>query len=124
MADEHVNSRVEDTLQSTLHRRARILTTVSVLLAVAGLVAVSWITTVHPRTDDAEIFANFIGIAPVVAGPIQELHVADNQRVQQGDLLGYIRISPKAKLMKRQISSVWGGIFRVYGDDRKCDQEY
>jgi uncharacterized protein (TIGR03435 family) len=24
---------------------------------------------------------------------------------------GYIRISPKAKLMKRQISSVWGGIF-------------
>jgi hypothetical protein len=40
------------------------------------------------------------------------------------DFFGYIRISPKAKLMKRQISSVWGGIFRVYGDDRKCDQEY
>ncbi len=41
----------------------------------------------HPRTDDAFLRANFIGIAPHVSGPIVELPIADNQRVRQGDLL-------------------------------------
>jgi membrane fusion protein, multidrug efflux system len=27
----------------------------------------------HPRTDDAEVFANLIGIAPQVEGPIVQL---------------------------------------------------
>lgn len=44
-------------------------------------------TVVNPRTDDAEIFANFIGIAPVVNGPIMNLRVADNQWLKEGDLL-------------------------------------
>ena len=33
--------------------------------------------TLSPRTDDAEVFANFIGIAPLVNGPITRLNVAD-----------------------------------------------
>ena len=41
----------------------------------------------YPRTDDCEIFANFIGIAPQVEGPILHLNVRDNQFVKQGDLL-------------------------------------
>lgn len=40
-----------------------------------------------PRTDDAYVRANTIGIAPHVGGPITELHVVDNQRVEQGELL-------------------------------------
>ncbi len=32
----------------------------------------------YPRTDDSEILANFIGIAPQVEGPIVRLHVRDN----------------------------------------------
>lgn len=40
-----------------------------------------------PRTDDAYVRANNIGIAPHVGGPIVELHVVDNQRVSQGELL-------------------------------------
>jgi len=40
-----------------------------------------------PRTDDAYVRANFIGIAPHVGGPIVELPVVDNQFVRQGDLL-------------------------------------
>jgi len=58
-----------------------------VLLAIVGLIAVYSVTTRHPETDDAEMFANYIGIAPVVEGPILRLNVADNQRVKQGDLL-------------------------------------
>ena len=48
---------------------------------------VLWKTAANPRTDDAEIFANFIGIAPVVNGPITRLPIADNQLIKEGDTL-------------------------------------
>jgi membrane fusion protein, multidrug efflux system len=44
-------------------------------------------TNSYPRTDDAEIFANFIGMAPQVDGPLVRLNVKDNQLVKTGDLL-------------------------------------
>src|SRR5262249_47825656 len=44
-------------------------------------------TNHHPRTDDAAILANFIGIAPQVEGPIVRLNVRDNQFVSKGTLL-------------------------------------
>jgi len=43
--------------------------------------------TANPRTDDAEIFANYIGIAPVVSGPILHLPIVDNQFVKRGEPL-------------------------------------
>ena len=48
----------------------------------------------RPRTDDAEIFANLIGIAPQVEGPIVALEVHDNQFVKKGDLLFVIDPHP------------------------------
>ena len=42
---------------------------------------------VHPQTDDAEVFANLIGIAPEVNGRIVTINVKDNQFVRKGDLL-------------------------------------
>jgi membrane fusion protein, multidrug efflux system len=51
---------------------------------------------INPRTDDAEIFANYIGMAPVVNGPITRLYVADNQLVKQGDPLLEIDERPYA----------------------------
>jgi multidrug efflux system membrane fusion protein len=51
-----------------------------------GLLVVSE-TSRYPRTDDAEVFANFIGIAPQVEGPITQLAVQDNAPVKQGGLL-------------------------------------
>jgi membrane fusion protein, multidrug efflux system len=44
-------------------------------------------TILYPRTDDAEVVANFIGIAPVVDGPVVQLPVQDNQFVRKGSLL-------------------------------------
>jgi len=41
----------------------------------------------YPRTDDAYVRANSVGIAPHVSGPITELPIVDNQYVKQGDLL-------------------------------------
>ena len=77
----------QDTRIAKLDWYGRVLTAAMVLLAIVGLIAVYFVTTRHPQTDDAEIFANYIGIAPVVEGPILHLNVADNQRVKQGDLL-------------------------------------
>ena len=41
----------------------------------------------HPQTDDAEVFANLIGIAPEVEGRIIKINVKDNQFVHKGELL-------------------------------------
>ena len=49
---------------------------------------------VHPRTDDAYVRANYIGIAPHVSGPIVDLPIVDNQYVAQGDLLFVIDPRP------------------------------
>src|SRR5262245_30266109 len=60
---------------------------------VTGLV--TWrLSDIHPRTDDASVRANVVGIAPHVSGPIIELHVVDNQRVKTGDLLFVIDPRP------------------------------
>ena len=41
----------------------------------------------YPRTDDASVTANIVGIAPRVSGPIIHIAVTDNQFVKAGDLL-------------------------------------
>jgi membrane fusion protein, multidrug efflux system len=68
-----------------------------------GLV-VLYHTNHSPRTDDAEIFANFIGIAPQVEGPIIRLNVQDNQFVKKGDLLYEIDERPYEYALETAIS--------------------
>jgi membrane fusion protein, multidrug efflux system len=65
---------------------------------------VAWRADHQPRTDDAEIFANFIGMAPQVEGPIVELHVHDNQFVKKGELLFAIDPRPYEYKYERAIS--------------------
>src|SRR5580692_4742632 len=82
-------------------RTGRILGIAIILCAaVAGLLVLRQ-TTINPRTDDAEVFANFIGIAPVVNGPIQHLYVADNQLVPEGSPLIDIDDRPYAYALAR-----------------------
>lgn len=57
-----------------------------------------------PRTDDAEVFANFIGIAPQVEGPIVRLNVRDNQFVKQGELLYEIDERPYEYALEKAVS--------------------
>jgi multidrug efflux system membrane fusion protein len=66
-----------------------------VCAAISGLIVIRMVA-VNPRTDDAEVFANFIGMAPLVNGPITHLYVADNQQVRQGDPLFDIDERPYA----------------------------
>jgi multidrug efflux system membrane fusion protein len=77
----------------------RIIGTLIVLAALATGILVWRINYQHPRTNDAMVRANIVGIAPEVSGRIVELHVDDNQYVKQGDLLYVIDPRPyQAKL--------------------------
>lgn len=58
----------------------------------------------HPRTEDAEIFANYIGIAPQVEGPLIHLNVHDNQFVKKGELLYEIDERPYEYALENAIS--------------------
>jgi membrane fusion protein, multidrug efflux system len=53
---------------------------------IVGLIVVR-LYYLYPRTDDAYVRANSVGIAPHVSGPITKLPIVDNQYVKQGDLL-------------------------------------
>ena len=60
------------------------------LIVAAALVSVLLVLRrfhVDPQTDDAEVFANLIGIAPEVEGRIVKIDVNDNQFVRKGELL-------------------------------------
>jgi multidrug efflux system membrane fusion protein len=84
---------------------------------ITGLLVVSE-TNRYPRTDDAEVFANFIGIAPQVDGPITQLAVQDNAFIKQGNLLFQIDPRPyeySLEKAKSDLSALEGQI----GDQRR-----
>jgi membrane fusion protein, multidrug efflux system len=95
----------QDNRFAKLHWYGHVFTAVMVLLAIVSLVVVYLVTTRHPETDDAEVFANYIGIAPVVEGPILHLNVVDNQRVKQGDLLFEIDDRPYKYALESAMSN-------------------
>src|SRR5262245_11604940 len=72
---------------------------------VLGIVVVRRVVQ-HPQTDDAVVTADTIGIVPQVSGTITELHVKDNQRVQQGDLLMVIDPRPYEFALQRARADV------------------
>ena len=104
MPNQNPSQPEKDNRIAKLHWYGRVFTAAMVLLAIMGLIAVYWVSTWHPQTDDAEIFANYIGIAPVVEGPILHLNVADNQRVKQGDLLFEIDYRPYKYALDHAVS--------------------
>ncbi len=87
----------------------------------------------RPRTDDALVRANIVGIAPHVSGPITELHVVDNQEVKEGDLLFVIDPRPfevdleraKANLMlaRSDLQSISNAIAAASADSQRLEFE-
>jgi multidrug efflux system membrane fusion protein len=59
-----------------------------ILAAAASALFIVWRNLQSfPRTEDAEVRANVVGVAPQVGGSITHIHVTDNQPVKRGDLL-------------------------------------
>jgi multidrug efflux system membrane fusion protein len=102
-------------------QRQRLGRIVSIAIIVAAVVAGLLVvrrTNRYPRTDDAEVFANFIGIAPQVDGPITQLAVQDNEFIKQGELLFEIDPRPydyALQKAKSDLSTLEGQI----GDERR-----
>ena len=76
-----------DTLTNQKVRIGKLLLWTAISAAALSLLLVALQTNSAPRTDDATVRANYIQIAPEVAGRLVELPVKDNQMVRQGDLL-------------------------------------
>lgn len=78
-------------------RRRRVGRALGTAIVVGAIVTSLWawrLTYRHPRTDDAAVRANVVGIAPHVGGPIVELPIVDNQPVRAGDVLFTIDARP------------------------------
>src|SRR6185436_8493056 len=90
--------------------RRRALGRLIALGIVAGFVILALVVVTrvvrHPQTDDAVVTANVIGVVPQVSGTITELHVKDNQRVKQGDLLLVIDPRPYELAVQRARADV------------------
>jgi len=74
-------------ISETFRSKGSIISACIVVGALVSASLVLWGVVQYPRTDDAEVTANFIGIAPVVEGPVVELPIHDNDLVKKGDLL-------------------------------------
>src|SRR5271167_1810519 len=78
-----------ETTQSSLamHIVGKVLSAAIVIATVIVGLMVVRLYYLYPRTDDAYVRANSVGIAPHVSGPLVKLPVVDNQHVKEGDLL-------------------------------------
>jgi multidrug efflux system membrane fusion protein len=72
--------------------------------AIVMLVLVVQQTNQYPRTDDANVRANFIEIAPEVNGHLVQLAVKDNSFAKRGDVLFAIDPRPYEYALKQALS--------------------
>jgi len=93
MSDSPENS-VSETTEITAPPSNRIRRTIGLLLSLVAYAAAIFLALevyrnirVNPRTEDAQVRANVIGVSPQVGGSIIAIHVKDNQQVHKGDLL-------------------------------------
>ena len=96
-------------METTTNTRRRQLLGRSISIAIVATavilgLAVLLQTNYHPRTEDAEVLANFIGIAPQVDGPLVRLNVKDNQFVKKGELLYEIDERPYGYALETSLS--------------------
>jgi membrane fusion protein, multidrug efflux system len=81
--------------QSSPHKRlGRWILIGVVVAAVVTLLLSIYQVDLHPRTDDANVWANYIEIAPEVSGRLVELPIKDNDFVKKGGLLFVIDPRP------------------------------
>ena len=105
--------------QDSRPKTIRTLRIAIVSAAVALGLVVLFETNRQPRTDDAEVLANFIGIAPQVEGPIARLSVRDNQFVKKGELLFEIDDRPFRYALERA-QSEQAALEGQIADDRRA----
>jgi multidrug resistance efflux pump len=93
----------EQATQDSAGRRmaGRLIGAIIMIGAAALAIYVAWQYYVYPRTDDAYVRANIVGIAPHVSGPIVKLPAYDNEHVRPGDLLFVVDPRPYKSALDR-----------------------
>jgi multidrug efflux system membrane fusion protein len=91
--------------ENSNHKLLGRLIAIAVFAAAAGLLGLILLeTNRNPRTDDANVRANFIEIAPEVSGRLIQLPVKDNAFVKKGDLLFEIDPRPYEYALEMALS--------------------
>ena len=89
-----IESEELDTTIARSRRWLRPALTISVPLALFAIGLFFWLTSGRSvSTDNAEVAAHIVNVAPEISGRIIEVHVVENQKVHAGDLL--FRIDPE-----------------------------
>ncbi|MBV8828000.1 MAG: HlyD family efflux transporter periplasmic adaptor subunit [Acidobacteriaceae bacterium] len=96
---------MERSSENATHRRVgRVIGIATVLAAVLLLFATLHQTNSHPRTDDANVRANFIQLVAEVDGRVVDVPVKDNQLVKKGELLFAIDPRPYQYALRQALA--------------------
>ena len=88
------------------HVVGRIVGLAIIISAIVAGLYVLRLYYIYPRTDDAYVRANVVGVAPHVSGPIVELPIRDNQHVAKGALLFVVDPRPYQSALERAEASL------------------
>jgi membrane fusion protein, multidrug efflux system len=92
--------------------------------AVLMLLLAILFTDVYPRTDDASVRANLIGIVPEVNGLLVQLPVKDNAFVKKGDLLFEIDPRPYQYALRQALSDQEALEQQIIDEERRIAAEH
>jgi multidrug efflux system membrane fusion protein len=92
--------------------------------AVLALLVAVALTDIYPRTDDASVRANFIGVIPEVNGLLVQLPVKDNAYVKKGDLLFEIDPRPYEYALHQALSDQEALEQQIIDEERRIAAEH
>jgi len=92
--------------------------------AALSLACAVFLTQLHPRTDDASVRANFIGVVPEVSGLLIQLPVKDNAFVKKGDLLFEIDPRPYQYALQQALSDQEALEQQIIDEERRIAAEH
>ena len=92
--------------------------------AVISLACAVFFTEQHPRTDDASVRANFIGVVPEVSGLLVQLPIKDNAFVKKGDLLFEIDPRPYQYALQQALSDQEALEQQIIDEERRIAAEH
>ncbi|HKK22873.1 MAG TPA: biotin/lipoyl-binding protein, partial [Pseudohaliea sp.] len=90
-----------------------------ILAAIAVVAWRYWDYLANPWTRDGQVRAQVVQIAPRVSGPIVQLPIADNQRVEAGDLL--FQIDPR--VYNAQLAQAQAGLDQTQDEIAALQQQ-
>ena len=92
--------------------------------AILALFLAVALTDIYPRTDDASVRANFIGVIPEVNGLLVQLPVKDNAYVKKGDLLFEIDPRPYEYALHQALSDQEALEQQIIDEERRIAAEH